>query len=91
MTELQLESDPGLGFEPALTGRYWTACEETGRRFAVAATALKDKINQASVLVNENRKTNEATTEVNDLACVGPDKVVFDRAAGRDSSAARGG
>jgi len=68
VTELQLESLSRLGFEPALTEDIGLLVEENQDASPWLQIALKDKINQASVLVNENRKTNEATTEVNDLA-----------------------
>lgn len=67
VTELQLESLSRLGFEPTFTEDLGLLVEANQETSPWLQTALKDKIDQASVLVEENRITDEATAEVNDL------------------------
>jgi hypothetical protein len=68
VTELQLESLSRLGFEPAATNDVGVLVEANQETSSWLKVALKDKIDQASVLVEENRLTDETSSEVNDLA-----------------------
>lgn len=68
VTELQLESLSRLGFEPSASTDLGLLVEANQDTSPWLQMALKEKIDQASFLVQENRLTNEATTEVNDLA-----------------------
>ncbi len=67
VTELQLESLSRLGFEPSASIDLGLLVEANQESSPWLQTALKDKIEQASVLAEENRLSNETTTEVNDL------------------------
>lgn len=67
VTELQLESLSRLGFEPSESIDLGLLVEANQESSPWLQTALKDKIEQASVLAEENRLSNETTTEVNDL------------------------
>jgi len=67
VTELQLESLSRLGFEPAATSDLGLLVDANQDTYHWLKTAIQGKIDQASVLVEENRLTNEATTKVNDL------------------------
>lgn len=68
VTELQLESLSRLGFEPSASTDLGLLVEANQDTSPWLQTALKDKIDQASVLVEENRLTDENTAKVNDLA-----------------------
>jgi hypothetical protein len=68
VTELQLEYLSRLGFEPAATTDVGLLIEANQDTYSWLQIALKEKIDQASVLVEENRLSDETTSEINDLA-----------------------